>query len=67
MLWNWIRQQVKQAVLGGVHDAIKELDGGNHADPADILPALRGRMLALPTTAGDGKEHVANGRSKRDK
>jgi len=48
MFFNWLRIQVKQAVLGGVNDAIVELDGATHDQQIDIVPLLRGRLLAVP-------------------
>lgn len=66
MLWNWIRAQVKQAVLGGVQDAIVELDGGTGENIPDALPALRGRLLALPAASAE-KEPAVNSKARREK
>lgn len=69
MFWNWLRAQVKAAILGGVDDAIKELNGAE-GEPAlevpDLGAALRARMTALPPPLSLG-EPETNGTAKRAK
>jgi hypothetical protein len=45
MFFSWIRQQAKQAVLGGVVEALEELD--RDATPADV-DAARKRFAVVP-------------------
>ena len=53
----WFRLQIKHAVLGGVQDALTDLDAQEGADMPDVLESLKGRMNALPAASsnGDGK------------
>ena len=49
MFWTYLRQKVKEAVLGGVSDALAELDGGEpNEDTSGIAAALKARMLPSP-------------------
>jgi hypothetical protein len=43
-LFNWIRTQVKQAVLAGVGDALEELEGTATSDTAPAVLHLRTRL-----------------------
>ena len=74
LLLQWLRNSVKAAFLGGIEDALKELevtraDGGTIEQPADILPSLRARftLAAAPVVAEPTPEPVVatNGRRNR--
>jgi hypothetical protein len=58
-LFAWLRAQVREAVVAGVEDAVRDLHGdGQPVAAPEVLEALRGRMsLALPEP-----EKVKNGK-----
>jgi hypothetical protein len=54
MLWNFLRERVKQSVLAGVADALTELDGSADVGAADAVALLRARLSpALPAPAAE--------------
>jgi hypothetical protein len=64
MLWNYLRNKVRQAVLAGIGDALAEVedsDVATHAEVAALLcqrlhPALPAPSAAPPRDAkGEGK------------
>ena len=71
MLFNWIRNRVRAAVLAGVADAAAEIDGDGSADLDNALAALRARVQpALPApeqapAESNGVAHGTRGRQRR--
>ena len=69
MFFNWIRQAAKNAVLGGVADALDELDPADAvAKPANLerlrgLAATEAKQLAAAKTE-DEEPEPARGRGK---
>lgn len=56
MLFAWIRRMVREAVLGGVKDALDALEAGGDGEEAPgVLPALQ-RRLTLSHINGEAKE-----------
>jgi hypothetical protein len=47
MLWNYLRDKTRQAVLAGIHDAVEEIERGDGKPLDQIADGLRDR-LALP-------------------
>jgi hypothetical protein len=67
-LFAWLRQNVCQAILSGVADALDQLDGeGQHQQAPGLPEAIRSR-LALPAVEAEGngeaEEVVAAGKRK---
>jgi hypothetical protein len=65
MLFSWIRAQMRNAILAGVHDAVEQIANGDEVP--DLAAALESRLrLALPPPAAGTDEQAApNGRSRR--
>lgn len=61
MFWNWIRQQVKLAVLAGVEDAAAELEGPVPGEMSNAITSLRRRVLAIES---DGEADVPKKKAK---
>jgi hypothetical protein len=70
LLFTWLRHHVKQAVLGGIADAVAEIDAGADAGTADAVASLRQRLQALPAppaghAGAEPAEPNGSGRRKR--
>ena len=64
-VFQWLRAQVKAAILSGVADAVGELDG---ADQTEAVALLQQRLQALPAPSENGHEvEPAAGRGRRAK
>lgn len=69
-LFGWIRRQVRDAVVGGIADAVEHVDGIDWSGTADDV---RARLLgpaappALPPVRGDDDEErpATNGAARR--
>src|SRR5947209_3255828 len=54
MLWNYLREKVRESVLAGVSDALVELDGTGADGNADAVALLRARLTpALPAPSAE--------------
>lgn len=61
-LWGYIREKTKQAVLGGINDALGEVEGNSPTDTSDA-PLLLARLRpALPSSKANG--HPADGKGR---
>jgi hypothetical protein len=60
-MWNWLRNQVRLAVLAGVSDALQELDTGTDGQVAAV-EQLRQRLQALPAPAPEPADVESNSR-----
>ena len=56
MLFNWIRNKVRNAVLAGVNDAVDELDHGGDDAAGEAVSRLRLRLGYRP---GDPTQALA--------
>ncbi len=58
--FHWLRQQVRSAIVGGVQDALADLDAAAEQNGTPTLQLT----LGLPALADDDN-HAANGKTKR--
>lgn len=52
-MFGWLKQQVKNAIMAGINEALVEVMGANQQQPAQQQPEVR---LCLPAPAEPGEE-----------
>lgn len=56
MLWNWLRNKARDAVLAGIADALDHMEQGDSQDVQPALTALASRLTPrLPAPKANGK------------
>jgi hypothetical protein len=64
--FHWLRQQVRSAIVGGVQDALADLDAAAEHAAAEQngIPTLQ-LTLGLPALVDDDNTAAVNGKGKR--
>lgn len=61
-LFGWLRRKAREAVLGGIADAVQEVAAGEPADLEKLRALLASEVKALPAAADDAGEPAKRGR-----